>query len=86
MLYSTTPLKCQLPHNIKAADSVQNSAISKGVYLTILTINICPLSILHKALLNNIGGKGYIKYQLLLLLLLLLCIERMHGLILGKIF
>ena len=30
----------------------------KGVYFTIWTIDICPLTILHKALLNIIGGKG----------------------------
>ena len=30
--------------------SAENIAILKGVYLTIWTINICPLTILYKAL------------------------------------
>ena len=57
----------ELPDNIKAADSVQklqdkakNIVISEGVYLTIWTINICPLTIRYNALLNIIGGKGAI--------------------------
>ena len=48
------------------ADSVQNFktaeniAISKGVYFTIGTIHICPLTILYTWLLNIIGVKGAI--------------------------
>ena len=55
----------ELPDNIKAADSVQNfktqlKTLLFQVYLTIWTINICPLTFFHKALLNIIGGRGAI--------------------------
>ena len=38
----------------------ENIAISKGVYLTTWTINICPLVIPHKVLLNTICEKSAI--------------------------
>ena len=55
----------------KLQETAENIAtcISKGVYLTIWTINNCPLTF-FKALLNIIGGKGAISilvYQLLVL-------------------
>ena len=37
--------------------SAENIAFPKGVYLTIWTINICSLTILHKVLLDIIAGK-----------------------------
>ena len=54
----------ELADNIRAADSVQNFktaeaiAISKRVYLTILTINICQLTIL--CAISNINYYYYI--------------------------
>ena len=59
-------------------DTADNIAMSKGVYLTIWTINICTLTILYKALLKIIGGKGaisninYYHYQELYFLTLFL--------------
>ena len=56
----------ELPNSIKTADSVQNfntarnSGISKGVYLTLRTIDIYPLTFLNEVLLNIIGEKGSI--------------------------
>ena len=58
--------------NIKAADSLQNIAISKGDYLTIWTTNICPLTILLNAFEHHRWKGRNIKCQLLLILSLLL--------------
>ena len=41
-------------------DRAEYIAILIGVYLTIWTINISPLTVLYKALSNIIGGKGAI--------------------------
>ena len=53
----------ELPNKTKAADGVQNlktakNIILKGIYLTVKTIHICPLTSLYKALLYIKGGKG----------------------------
>ena len=60
-----------LPDNIKDADSVQNTAeniaISKGVYLTIWTINMSTDYIFSSAFEHYRLKARYIKYQLLLL-------------------
>ena len=50
-ILSASRLWNELPYMIKAA--VQNIAISRGVYLTIWTMNICPLTIFYKAPLNS---------------------------------
>ena len=56
----------ELPNSIKTADSVQNFntarniGISKGVYLTVRTIDIYPLTFFNEVLLNIIGEKGSI--------------------------
>ena len=39
-------------------DTIERNAFLKVVYLTIWTINICPLSLLYEALLNITGGKA----------------------------
>ena len=44
----------------KLQETVENIAISKGVKLTVWTINICPMTILYKAFENIMGGKGAI--------------------------
>ena len=41
-------------------DRAENIAILKGVYFTVWTINVSPLTVLYKALSNIIGGKGAI--------------------------
>ena len=48
-------------------DRAENIAISK-VYLTVWTINMCPLTILYKVLLNIAVGKGAILLDIKLLL------------------
>ena len=48
-------------------DTAESIAISKGVYMTIWTINIRPLTMLYNALMNIISGKdtvSYTNYQL----------------------
>ena len=43
---------------VKSRLEDENIDISKGVYLTMWTINILPLTTLYETLLNIIGGKG----------------------------
>ena len=54
-------------YHSKLQDTTENIAIPKRVYLTIWTINICPLTILHKALLNII-------YQISILIIAIIII------------
>ena len=65
IIYSYDLSGCYLFNFARATARQGNSmsiyfAVLKGVHLAIWTVNICPLTILYKALLNIIGGKGAI--------------------------
>ena len=60
-------------------DAAENIAVLEGVYLTIWTLNICPLTILKSAF-EYIGGKGAISnISIIIIIIIMSCFVRLCG-------